>query len=93
MPLYVPTHFLYTLFTFTIITKDADDFMAHLHNRIPVILERDLEDDWLDKEITSARQATDILERSVGIALDAYPVSRMVNRPSVDNELLIQQAE
>jgi putative SOS response-associated peptidase YedK len=81
------------LFTFTIITKDADDFMAHLHNRMPVILERDLEDDWLDKEITSARQATDILERSVGIALDAYPVSRMVNRPSVDNELLIQQAE
>jgi putative SOS response-associated peptidase YedK len=27
------------LYTFTIITKDADEFMAHLHNRMPIILE------------------------------------------------------
>jgi putative SOS response-associated peptidase YedK len=28
------------LYTFTILTKDADEFMAHLHDRMPVILER-----------------------------------------------------
>ena len=81
------------LYTFTIITKEADAFMSHLHNRMPVILERALEDAWLDQEITSTRAVLDILERSAGVALDAYPVSRMVNKPSVDNDLLIQPVE
>ena len=64
--------------------------MAHLHNRMPVILERDLEDAWLDTEITSAREVLDILERGAGVTLDAYPVSRMVNKPSVDGKELIR---
>jgi putative SOS response-associated peptidase YedK len=81
------------MYTFTIITKDADEFMAHLHNRMPVILERDLEDDWLDTDITSGREVLDILERSAGVPLDAYPVSRMVNKPSVDGQELIRPIE
>jgi putative SOS response-associated peptidase YedK len=79
------------LYTFTIITKDGDDFMAPLHNRMPVIIEREIEDDWLDTEITSAREVLVILERSAGITLDAYPVSRMVNKPSMDDRSLIQR--
>jgi putative SOS response-associated peptidase YedK len=58
---------------------------------MPVILERDLEDAWLDKEITTANEVLDILERSAGVTLDAYPVSRMVNKPSVDSKALIQR--
>jgi putative SOS response-associated peptidase YedK len=79
--------------TVTIITKDSDGFVAQLHNRMPVILDRDLEDAWLDTEITSTREVLDILERSTGVTLDAYPVSRLVNKPSVDNEALIQRVE
>jgi putative SOS response-associated peptidase YedK len=67
--------------------------MAHLHNRMPVILERELEDAWLDKEITSASEVLDILVRSASVTLDAYPVSRMVNTPSVDSKALIQRVE
>jgi putative SOS response-associated peptidase YedK len=81
------------LYTFTIITKGADDFMVHLHNRMPVMLQRDLEDAWLDTAITGAREVFDILERSAGVTLDAYPVSRMVNRPSVDSRALIRRVE
>jgi putative SOS response-associated peptidase YedK len=81
------------LYTFTIITTAADPFMAKLHNRMPVVLERDLEDDWLDPEITSARDVLGMLERSAGVTLDAYPVSRLVNTPSVDSHALIQRAE
>jgi putative SOS response-associated peptidase YedK len=79
------------LHTFTIITKDSDGFVAQLHNRMPVILDRDLEEAWLDREITTANEVLDILERSAGVTLDAYPVSRLVNRPSVDSEDLIQR--
>ena len=64
--------------------------MAHLDHRMPVILERELEDVWLDPAITNGREALDILERSAGVTLDAYPVSRLVNKPSVDHDLLIQ---
>jgi putative SOS response-associated peptidase YedK len=81
------------LYTFTIITKDADEFMAHLHDRMPVILERELEDDWLDTEITNAREVMAILETSASVTLDAYPVSRMVNKPSNDSHALIQRVD
>jgi putative SOS response-associated peptidase YedK len=74
----------------TIITTDADPFLAKLHNRMPVVVERELEDDWLNPEITSARDVLGILERSPGVPLDAYPVSRMVNKSSVDGNELIR---
>jgi putative SOS response-associated peptidase YedK len=64
-----------------------------LHNRMPVILGRDLEHAWLDTEITSPKEVLDILARSAGGTLDAYPVSRLVNKPSAEGELLIQRVE
>jgi putative SOS response-associated peptidase YedK len=81
------------LYTFTIITTEADSFMAKLHNRMPVVLGREMEDAWLDPELTQAHDVLDVLSRSTGLELDAYPVSRMVNRPSMDSELLIQRVE
>jgi putative SOS response-associated peptidase YedK len=78
------------LYTFTVITTEADPFMARLHHRMPVVLDRDLEDDWLDPEITSPSEVLGMLERSAGLPLDAYPVSRMVNKPSVDGQELIR---
>jgi putative SOS response-associated peptidase YedK len=78
------------LYTFTIVTKEADAFIAQLHHRMPVMLERELEDAWLDPTITNTREALEILERSAGIPLDAHPVSRLVNKPSVDGQALIQ---
>jgi putative SOS response-associated peptidase YedK len=80
-------------YTFTIITTEADESMAKLHNRMPVILARELEDAWIDPELTKAQDVLDVLSHSTGLELDAYPVSRMVNKPSVDSELLIQRVE
>jgi putative SOS response-associated peptidase YedK len=81
------------LSTFTIITTEADPCMARLHNRTPVVVARDLEDDWLDTDITSTSEVLGLLERSAGVPLDAYPVSRMVNKPSVDGKELIRPIE
>jgi putative SOS response-associated peptidase YedK len=81
------------LSTFTIITTEANDFMARLHNRMPVIVARELEDAWLDPELTKAQDVLDVLSRSTGLDLYAYPVSQMVNRPSIDSQALIQRVE
>jgi putative SOS response-associated peptidase YedK len=76
--------------TFTIVTRDADDTMARLHHRMPVVLAREDEQAWLDPAVTAPTQAVDILAHSAGVPLDAYPVSRMVNTPSVDGKVLIR---
>jgi putative SOS response-associated peptidase YedK len=81
------------LSTFTIITTEADPFMAGLHNRMPVILARELEDAWLDPQLTKAQDVLDVLSRSTGLELDAYPVSRMVNKPNNDSPALIQRVQ
>jgi putative SOS response-associated peptidase YedK len=81
------------LYTFTIITTEADPFMARLHNRMPVILARELEEAWLDPDLTEAQDVLAVLSRSTGLELDAYPVSRLVNKPSIDSQALIQRVE
>jgi putative SOS response-associated peptidase YedK len=79
--------------TFTIVTRDADDQMARLHNRMPVVLAQEDEQAWPDAQLTTPSQAVEILARSAGVPLDAYPVSRMVNKASVDGKELIRPIE
>jgi putative SOS response-associated peptidase YedK len=79
--------------TFTIITTEADPLMAKLHHRMPVILARALEEAWLDPALTQANDVLDLLSRSTGLELDAYPVSRTVNKPHTDGPALIQRVE
>ena len=67
--------------------------MVRLHNRMPVILAKELKDTWIDPELRKAQDALDLLSRSTGLKLDAYPVSRMVNKPSNDSHVLIQRVE
>ena len=49
-----------------------------------------MEDAWWDPELTQAKDVLDLLSRSTGRELDAYPVSRMGNRPSRSREMLVQ---
>jgi len=79
------------LYSFTTITKEADDFMASLHNRMPVILAREVEDDCLDPHLTDTTRVLDLLSRSTAVDLNTYPVSRMANTPSRDDKALSQR--
>jgi putative SOS response-associated peptidase YedK len=79
--------------TFTIITREADGFMARLHTRMPVVLAQEDEHAWLDPELRVTSQVLEILSRSAGVPLDAYPVSRMVNKATVEGKALIQPVE
>jgi putative SOS response-associated peptidase YedK len=73
------------------IATEADPVMAKLHNRMPVILAKALEAAWLDPELTQAQDVLDVLSRSTGLELHTYPVSRMMNKPSVDSPVSIQR--
>ena len=56
----------------------------------PVVLAKDDERAWLDPELTAPAQVLAILSRSAGVPLDAYPVSRMVNKATVEGKELIR---
>jgi putative SOS response-associated peptidase YedK len=77
-------------YTLTIITADADPYMARLRHRMPVVLARDLENDCLDPVVTDTREVPGMPERRAGVPLDAYPVPRRVNKPSIDGQGLIR---
>jgi putative SOS response-associated peptidase YedK len=75
--------------TFTIVSRDAYDQMAQLHNRMPVVLAHEDEQAWLASQLTIPSQAVEI----AGVPLDTYSVSRMVNKPSADGKELIRPIE
>jgi len=67
----------------TIITTDANDLMEPLHNRMPVILQPDAYDVWLDPASDPA-SLQGLLRPYADDDLVAYPVSRAVNNPRND---------
>ena len=73
-----------SLQTTTLITTAANDFMAPLHHRMPVILESNMAGEWL-------AGSTDLLDDVAAItpALQAWPVDRRVNNARNEGEELI----
>jgi len=78
------------VYSFTIITTAAASVVATLHDWMPVMLTPDLEDDWLDPNLRDLKQVLALLAQTGAIAVDAYPVSRRVNTPSIDDASLTQ---
>ena len=73
-----------TLKTFTIITTEANELMQPIHDRMPVILPRQAEAEWLDRSVTDPFQVERFLKPYSAQLMEAYPVSKQVNRPAND---------
>ncbi|MDZ4771009.1 MAG: SOS response-associated peptidase [Chloroflexota bacterium] len=79
-----------TVKSYTIITTDANEYMSQFHHRMPVILDRRDYEVWLHDG--DATPATSALMRPYSGSMDAYVVSRAVNRPMNDSPDLIEPA-
>lgn len=75
--------------TFTIITTEANPLVERLHTRMPVILHRENEAEWLDREVTDAHQVLRLLKPYPAELMELYPVSRRVNSPENDEAELL----
>ena len=73
----------------TIITTAANDFLAPIHDRMPVILPREMEEQWLDPGLDDPASLTGILTPYPDEALDAYGVSTLVNNARNDGPEVI----
>jgi putative SOS response-associated peptidase YedK len=66
------------LWTCTVITTDAEDDLGKIHDRMPLMVERDRWGAWLDPR-TDKDSVLDLLVPAAPGRLEAYPVSTMVN--------------
>ena len=73
-----------------IITTDANELMAPIHDRMPVILSPDEYDLWLEPEFHGQEKLLSMLRPYSGDDLVAYPVSTMVNNPLNENAKCVE---
>jgi len=62
--------------TCTVITTDAEDSVGHIHDRMPLMVERERWADWLDPGVGGD---LDLLVPAAPGQLEAYPVSTLVS--------------
>lgn len=68
----------------TIITTGANDLLRPIHDRMPVILQRDREDLWLDHDVREPDVLREALTAYNPGAMKTYEVSTLVNSTSND---------
>ena len=76
----------------TIITTDANDLMNEIHHRMPVILHPEDYGLWLDPDFDEKEALTALLKPYPSDAMEAYPVSRRVNKPANNEPSVLEPA-
>lgn len=79
--------------SFAIVTTAANELMAPLHDRMPVILRPEDEADWLSPDLDDAHHAQSLLHPYRAEAMTAEPVSPKVNNARNNGPELIEPVE
>ena len=67
--------------------------LQSIHNRMPVILEPDAEEVWLNPDVTDPQTLTPLLHPYMIRPLDFYKVSKAVNRAGYDSPEFIKKVD
>lgn len=78
--------------TCAIITTEPNDLMSEIHHRMPVILHPDDYEMWLDPSFEEKGPLSALLKPYPDYAMETYPVSRRVNRPTNDEPGCVEPA-
>jgi putative SOS response-associated peptidase YedK len=73
-----------------IVTTDANDLLAPLHDRMPVILSPGDRELWLDPTVKLYAELEAMLQPFPSESLEVYPVDRRVNRPLFDEPRCVE---
>jgi putative SOS response-associated peptidase YedK len=76
-----------------IITSDANEVLAPLHDRMPVVLPESEWDRWLDPEFNDVAALQKLLVPAPSEEFEAWPVSFLVNKPDNNGPELLEEAE
>ncbi|MDQ7027711.1 MAG: SOS response-associated peptidase [Anaerolineae bacterium] len=78
------------MWTATILTTEANEAIEHLHHRMPVILDGENRDIWLDGD-SDVGELRLLMKPYAGDKMAHYPVSKAVNSVRNDNPTLIER--
>lgn len=82
------------LISATIITTAANELVAPVHSRMPVVLPLGMVDEWLEVGDGDAEQAIALLRAGTEqVVLEARPVSRAVNSVANDSPDLVERLD
>lgn len=81
------------LTTFAVVTQTAEPTLQHIHERMPVVLDRSQWSAWLDPNLTDEDQVRDLVAVSADGRFSAVPVSRLVSNTANNGPELVQPAE
>jgi putative SOS response-associated peptidase YedK len=79
--------------SFTIITTGANPLVAALHERMPVILRREDEEEWVSRDVTDPLQVERLLQPYPAAEMRLCPVSTAVNNTRHNGPELIAPDE
>ena len=75
-----------------IITTTANELLAPIHNRMPVILDRESHDTWLNRNSDPAT-LRNLLSPFPASEMTSHAVGYDVNHPKIDDEHLVRPVE
>ncbi|MCE5295990.1 MAG: SOS response-associated peptidase [Euryarchaeota archaeon] len=79
--------------SFTILTTSANDLMRPIHDRMPVILETEDEDMWVEKSDLEDHDMRRLFTPFDTEKLEAYQVAKLVRNPGIETAELIRPVE
>jgi putative SOS response-associated peptidase YedK len=74
----------------TILTTEANDLVSEIHHRMPVVLAPEDQGLWLDPDVRETDPLLPLLVPYPDDLMEAYPVSRFVNKPTNDDPRCIE---
>jgi putative SOS response-associated peptidase YedK len=77
--------------TYSIVTSPANEAVSLIHDRMPVILDKQGEDAWSDPDNSDPALLEDVLRDDREDDIETYPVSRKVNKSGENDPSLIEE--
>jgi putative SOS response-associated peptidase YedK len=78
------------LWTVTVLTTTATDELGRIHDRMPLLVERERYSEWLDPELDDPDRLRSLLVPAAPGRLTAFPVATTVNNVKNDGPELVQ---
>ncbi len=78
------------VYSYSIITTNANELMRPIHNRMPVILKKEDEEAWLNNDETEPERIKEFLYQYPSDEIEAYRVSTEVNIVKNDSKELLE---
>jgi putative SOS response-associated peptidase YedK len=79
--------------TFTIITTTPNTLMSKIHDRMPVIIPKSQEENWINNENKNVADLTKLLIPYNDKDMEIYQVSNLINNPQNNSQNLIKRID